>query len=78
MYELWHIGIAYVIGTASGIGIFHRMIKENLVAQALDTLVENDYLRSYIDDDGITQLYKWYELEDVLEEIRKEKEDDAS
>ena len=46
MYELWHIGLAYVIGTAVGIGIFRQMIKEHLIVQALDTLVEQDYVRS--------------------------------
>ena len=69
MYELWHLGIAYVAGTAAGLGIFRQWIKTGIVTRALDNLVEQDYIRSYVDSEGVTQLYKWYELEDVLEQI---------
>ena len=85
MYELWHIGAAYVVGTAVGIVIFRQAIKEHLIVQALDTLVEQDYVRSYVDDEGITQLKKWYDLDDLLEDAKvrikvdgEEIEDDAS
>ena len=70
MYELWHIGAAYVIGTAAGIGIFRHMVREDLVSRAIDTLVENDYVRTYQDPSGITHLYKWYEIEDLLEDAK--------
>ena len=70
MYELWHIGAAYVVGTAAGIGIFRHMVREDLVSRAIDTLVENDYVRTYQDRDGITHLYKWYELDDLLEDAK--------
>ena len=49
--------------------IFRQQIKEELVASALDTLVENDYLRTYVDNDGVTQLYKWYENDLEEEEL---------
>ena len=70
MYELWHLGLAYFVGTAAGLGIFRQWIKTELVSRALDNLVEQDYIRSYVDSEGITQLYKWYELEDVLDQIK--------
>jgi len=70
MYELWHIGAAYVVGTAAGIGIFRHVIREDLVSRAIDTLVDNDYVRTYRDDSGITHLYKWYELDDLLEDAK--------
>ena len=72
MYELWHLGLAYVAGTAAGLGIFREWIKTGLVTRALDNLVEQDYIRSYVDSEGVTQLYKWYELEgDLLEQINR-------
>ena len=69
MYETWQLLTAYFVGTAGGIFLFRQVIKEQLIAGALDSLVEQDYIRSYVDDEGITQLYKWYELEDVIDEI---------
>ena len=70
MYELWHIGAAYVVGTAAGIGVFRHMIREDLVSRAIDTLVENDYVRTYTDEHGITHLHKWYDLDDLLEDAQ--------
>ena len=69
MYEMWQLLAAYFVGTAGGIMIFRQQIKENIVASALDALVENDYLRTYVDNDGITQLYKWYENDLEEEEL---------
>ena len=74
MYDLLDVAIAYVVGTAAGLWVFRRSIREEIVTRALDTLVEQDYVRSYVDEEGITQLYKWYELEDVIAEIQREKE----
>jgi len=73
VYETWHLLTAYFVGTAGGIWIFRQTVKEELVSRALDTLVEEDYVRSFIDDDGITQLYKWYELEDIIEDLYRKK-----
>ena len=50
--------------------IFRQQIKENLVAGAIDTLVEEQYVRTYEDDEGITHLYKWYELDDLLPDAK--------
>lgn len=70
MYELWHIGVAYVVGTAAGIGIYRHVIKEYIITATIDSLVEQEYVRSYEDDEGITHLYKWHDLEDIMERIR--------
>ena len=76
MYEMI---VAYVVGTAAGIILYRRAIQEDLIAQAIDTLVREDYVRSYEDDEGITHLYKWYDLDDVINEIkeREEEQDDS-
>ena len=70
MYETWHLATAYVVGTAAGIGIFRMWVKEEIISATIDSLVEQEYVRSYTDDSGITHLYKWHELEDVLERIQ--------
>ena len=73
MYELWHVGVAYVVGTAAGIGIFRHVIKEYIITATIDSLVEQEYVRSYEDEEGITHLYKWHDLEDILERIQMQK-----
>ena len=70
MYELWHLGVAYAVGTAAGIGIYRHVIKEYIITATIDSLVEQEYVRSYEDDHGITHLYKWHDIEDVLERIQ--------
>jgi hypothetical protein len=70
MYELWHLATAYIVGTAAGIGIFRWVVKESIITATIDTLVEQEYIRAYEDPHGITQLYKWHELEDILEQIQ--------
>jgi hypothetical protein len=69
MYETWHLATAYVAGTAAGIGIFRWWIKERIITATIDSLVEQEYVRSYEDSHGITHLYKWHEIEDILEEM---------
>jgi len=59
MYELWHIGLAYVIGTAAGIGIFRGWIQERIITATIDTLIRDEYVRSYEDEEGMVHLYKW-------------------
>lgn len=70
MYDIWQVGAAYVVGTAVGIGIFQQMIKERIIANTLDTLIDQEYVRSYVDDHGITHLHKWHELDDILDDPR--------
>jgi len=70
MYEMWHLVTAYVVGTAAGIGIYRHVVKEYIITATIDSLVEQEYVRSYEDDHGITHLYKWHDLEDLLERIQ--------
>ena len=70
MYETWHVATAYVAGTAAGIGIFRWWIKERIITATIDSLVEQEYVRSYEDEQGITHLYKWHELDDIMDRIR--------
>ena len=72
MYEMWQLLAAYFVGTAGGIIIFRQQVKERLVAGAIDMLVEGDYVRTWIDNEGVTHLYKWYELdEEELTDIER-------
>jgi hypothetical protein len=70
MYETWHLATAYVVGTAAGIGIFRWWIREQIVTMTIDTLVDQEYVRSYEDEQGITQLYKWHEIDEIIDRIR--------
>ena len=76
MFELGHLAAAYVIGTAAGLALFHTWIKEKVVTKTLDSLIEQGYLFSWIDDDGITQLSKWGDIEkstlDIIDEMSTE------
>jgi hypothetical protein len=82
MYEAWHVATAYVVGTAAGIGIFRWWIKERIITMTIDTLVEEEYVRSYEDEHGITHLHKWHDIDDILERIRivheEENDDDIT
>ena len=75
MYEAWHLATAYVVGTAAGIGIFRWWVREGIVTMTIDSLVEQEYVRSYEDEQGITHLYKWHEIDDIIDRIRVVTED---
>ena len=77
MYETWHLATAYVVGTAAGIGIFRHWIKERIIAITIDSLVEQEYVRAYEDEEGTLYLYKWHDLEDMLDRIRTVTEEEA-
>jgi len=70
MYETWHLIAAYVGGTVAGLILFRWWVKEYIITATIDTLVEQEYVRSYEDEDGSIQLYKWHDIEDVLEKIQ--------
>ena len=70
MYETWQLVVMYFVGTGSGLVLFRHFIKEHIITATIDTLVEQEYVRSYEDDHGITHLYKWHDIEDVLERIQ--------
>jgi len=68
--------VVYGIGTIVGIWLTKRYVQEVIITRTIDTLVEEDYVRSYLGDDGEIHLYKWYDLEDVIEAIAKEREEE--
>lgn len=76
MYETWHIAAAYAAGTAAGIGIFHQWVKEKIITMTIDSLVEQEYVRSYEDRDGIIHLHKWHELDDIIDRIKEQQEEE--
>ena len=67
MYETWHVIAAYAAGTAAGIGIFHTWVKERIITMTIDSLVDQEYVRSYEDADGVIHLHKWHEFDDIIE-----------
>jgi len=75
MYE---VAIGYVVGSAAALMLFRTVVREHIVKATLDMLINEEYVRAYQDDDGITQLYTWREsvdldvweqLEDFIEEM---------
>ena len=67
---------AYTVGTIAGMYLFREWTRERLVTNTLDVLIEQGYLRSWIDDEGTVNLYKWYEIEDILKEIERDEDED--
>jgi len=65
----------YGVGTVAGIGLFHYHIKERLVSATIESLLADDLVRATEDEDGNLQLHRWYELEDIIEEMKNEKDD---
>jgi hypothetical protein len=78
MYELYHLAAAYVIGSAAALWLFRKWTQERIVTATLDTLIEQGYLLSYQDEDGVTQLSKWREEDlgpsdlDILDDLSGE------
>ena len=65
MFELVHLAAAYVIGSAAAVWIFRTWVQERVVTATLDTLIEQGYLISYVDEEGITQLSRWGDMEEI-------------
>lgn len=57
--------VSYIVGSVAGIWLFKRLATEHTIAATLDNLVEEGYIRTRVDKDGITQLYKYDERPDV-------------
>ena len=79
MYE---VAIGYVVGSLAALMLFRAVVREHIVKKTLDMLINEEYVRAYQDDDGITQLYTWREsvdldvweqLEGIIEEMGSEK-----
>lgn len=85
MYE---VALGYVVGSAASLLLFRAWIKEGIVSGTLDMLIREDYVRSWIDDEGIVQLSKldediidreispevWEQFEKIIQEIKEEED----
>lgn len=73
MYELWHIGIGYAIGTAIGIALFKEFVKEKIITSTIDSLATQGYLYVTEGPDGMVMLTKVDEVvEAAVTEIKVE------
>jgi len=86
MYE---VALGYMVGSAASLLLFRTWIKERIVEGTLDMLIQEDYVRSWIDDDGVVQLSKldedimdreisdevWEKFEQALNELKEENEE---
>ena len=77
-FTLGHVAAAYVIGTAAGLWLFRTWVKESIVTATLDSLVEQGYLFSWLDEDGVTQITKWSEIEAMADKIRVVADDEET
>jgi len=59
--------VCYLAGTAAGGLLFRQWIEERAITRTLDMLINEDYVRSWIDSDGVIQLHKW-EDDPVMDE----------
>ena len=66
---MFELVVCYVAGTAAGLLLFHSWVKERIITQTLDMLIHEQYVRSWIDEEGTIQLYKWHEGRDIDEEM---------
>ena len=62
MYE---VVIGYVVGTVVGLLLFRMFVRERIVTATLDMLIQEEYVKSWEDEEGTTQLVKWREAVDV-------------
>ena len=67
--------VCYVVGTLFGYLAFKNMNREAIITTTLDTLIADNYVRSWVDEEGRIHLYKWYELEDLLDGEEIEEDD---
>ena len=62
MYE---VAIGYVVGTVVGLLLFRMFVRERIVTATLDMLIQEEYVKSWEDEEGTTQLVKWREAVDI-------------
>ena len=59
--------IVYIVGTGVGAYICKQFLHEAIVTRTVDALIDEEYVRTYDDEDGVTHLYKWYERDEEEE-----------
>ena len=78
--DVINILVPYAVGTIAGVWLCYRYlyesIQERLIVKTIDRLVAEDYCRSYVNNQGEVELYKWYELDDVFDEIKRQQENE--
>ena len=57
--------VSYIVGSVVGFWMFKQMTTERTIAATLDNLVDEGYIRTRVDEEGITQLYKYDEVPDI-------------
>ena len=57
--------VSYIVGSIVGFWMFKQMTTERTIAATLDNLVDEGYIRTRVDKEGITQLYKYDEKPSV-------------
>ena len=57
--------VSYIAGSIVGFWMFKQMTTERTIAATLDNLVDEGYIRTRVDEEGITQLYKYDEKPNV-------------
>ena len=77
MYETWHLATAYVVGSLAGVFLFRSWIKERIIALTIDSLVEQEYVSEYEDEEGTLYLHQRHDMEDLLDKIRIVTEEEA-
>ena len=65
MYELWHLGLAYGIGSAAGLILFREFVKEKIITTTIDSLAAQGYLYAEEAEDGQVMLSKVDEVVDA-------------
>ena len=72
MSEYVEILVSYLIGTGAGLFLFKRYVQQGIIERTIDKLIEEEYIRSFRGDDGEIHLKKWYDLEDIFEEMKND------
>jgi len=58
------LGLAYVVGTMFGYAVALRRGRREGLESSLDSLIHHGYIRSKVDKNGETILYKYWEDHD--------------
>ena len=62
---MFEVAIGYVVGTVVGLLLFRMFVRERIVTATLDMLIQEEYVKSWEDEEGTTQLVKWQEAVDI-------------